>query len=93
MSSGRSLIMLNKYLPPVDIIEGGFNVIKKNLHMVDISITTYLPNLVNAVKERPFELKENLASCLGQQKIIKVKLSIFYCMIFSLYHIEWKSNH
>ena len=53
--------MLNKYLPPVDIIEGGFNVIKENLHMVDISITTYLPHLVNAVKESPLELKENLA--------------------------------
>ena len=55
-------------------------------------LTPYLIHLVNVVKERPLEHKENLASCLGQKKIIKLKLSIFYCMIFSLYHIEWKSN-
>ena len=52
------------------------NFIRKNLHTVDIFSTTYLPHLVNVVKERPQmgkkELKKasNLSAYL--QKIMEI---------------------
>ena len=46
--------LLTTYLPSVDIGEViPFDFIRENLHTVDISSTTYLPRLVNVVKEQP----------------------------------------
>ena len=38
-----------------------FNVIRENLHTIDISSTTYLPRLVNVVKERPTKESKDFA--------------------------------
>ena len=47
-------LTLTTYLPLVDIGEGiHFAVIKENLDIADISSTTYIPHLINVVKERP----------------------------------------
>ena len=47
----RFLPFLTTYLTPVDILLYCYKV--KSLYTIDISSTTYLPHLVNVVKECP----------------------------------------
>ena len=55
--------LLITYLPLVNTGEvcNSFNVIRKNLHTIDISSATYLPRLFNVVKERPTKESKDFA--------------------------------
>ena len=55
-------------LPPIDIGEG-IPLLLENLHIIDISSTTYLPYFVNVVKERP------LNALLGPFAPLKLRLN------------------
>ena len=62
-------IIVTTYLvPPIDIGEG-IPLLLKNLHIIDISSTTYLPYFVNVVKERP------LKALLGPFAPLKLRLN------------------